>query len=186
MRFLIKLPHCWYWGRDTSDTFPCSCFLYFKVPFLFKLLAIFLILGFPGGSEVKASACNVGDLDAIPGLGRSPGEGNGNPLQYYCLENPMGRGAWWAILYRVANSRTLLSNFTSLHFLIIKIEHFFLVNEGNSNSQVDMELDEVSHSQLWGGVMACWMVYPYVLHCPYGTHTYSSADCGDCSGVQKY
>ena len=67
MRFLIKLPHCWYWGRDTSDTFPCSCFLYFKVPFLFKLLAIFLILGFPGGSEVKASACNVGDLDAIPG-----------------------------------------------------------------------------------------------------------------------
>ena len=51
-------------------------------------------LGFPGGSEVKASACNVGDLGSIPGLGRSPGEGNGNPLQYSCLENPMDRGAW--------------------------------------------------------------------------------------------
>ena len=45
--------------------------------------------GFPGGSEVKASASNTGDLDSIPGLGRSPGEGNGNPLQYSCLENPM-------------------------------------------------------------------------------------------------
>ena len=49
-------------------------------------------MGFPGGSEVKASACNAGDLGLIPGLGRSPGEGNGNPLQYSCRENPMGRG----------------------------------------------------------------------------------------------
>ena len=46
-----------------------------------------------GGSEVKASACNAGDLGSIPGLGRSPGEGNGNPLQYSCLENPMDGGA---------------------------------------------------------------------------------------------
>ena len=51
---------------------------------------------FPGGSEVKASACNAGDLGSIPGLGRSLGEGNGNPLQYSCLENPMSGGAWWA------------------------------------------------------------------------------------------
>ena len=50
--------------------------------------------GFPGGSEVKASACNAGDHGSIPGLGRSPGEGNGNPLQYSCLENPMDREAW--------------------------------------------------------------------------------------------
>ena len=48
-----------------------------------------IILGFPGGSEDKASAWNVGDLGLIPGWGRSPGEGNGNPLQYSCLENPM-------------------------------------------------------------------------------------------------
>ena len=47
--------------------------------------------GFPGGSEVKASACNIGDLGSIPGSGRSPGEGNGNPLQYSCLENPMDK-----------------------------------------------------------------------------------------------
>ena len=49
---------------------------------------------FPGGLDSKASVCNAGDLGSIPGLGRTPGEGNGNPLQYYCLENPMNRGAW--------------------------------------------------------------------------------------------
>ena len=55
-----------------------------------------LHLGFPGGSEGKASACNAGDPGSIPGSGRSPGEGNGYALQYSCLENPMDRGAWWA------------------------------------------------------------------------------------------
>ena len=49
---------------------------------------------FPGGSDGKASVNNVGDLGSIPGSGKSAGEGNGNPLQYYCLENPMDRGAW--------------------------------------------------------------------------------------------
>ena len=49
---------------------------------------------FPGGLEGKASACNAGDPGSIPGSGRSPGEGNGNPLQYSHLENPMDRGAW--------------------------------------------------------------------------------------------
>ena len=52
------------------------------------------VLGFPGGSEVKASASNAGDSGLIPGLGRSPGEGNGKPLQYSCLENPMDREVW--------------------------------------------------------------------------------------------
>ena len=53
-------------------------------------------MGFPGGSDGKASACNVGGPGSIPGLGRSPGERNGNPLQYSYLENPMDTGAWWA------------------------------------------------------------------------------------------
>ena len=69
-------------------------------------------LGFPGGSEGKASACIMGDPDSIPGLGRSPGEGKGNPLQYAWLENPMDRGTWWATIHGVAKSRTQLSNFT--------------------------------------------------------------------------
>ena len=69
-------------------------------------------VGFPGGSEVKVSACNAEDLGSIPGSGRSPGEGNGNPLQYSCLENPMDRGAWWAPVHGVAESRTKLSDST--------------------------------------------------------------------------
>ena len=66
-------------------------------------MKVFLFtIGFPGGSEVKASACNAGDPGSIPGLGRSSGEGNGSPLQYSCLENPMDGGAWQAIVHGAA------------------------------------------------------------------------------------
>ena len=58
--------------------------------------------GFPGGSDDKESACSEGDLGSIPGLGRSPGGGHGNPLQYSCLENLMDRGAWWAAVHGIA------------------------------------------------------------------------------------
>ena len=75
--------------------------------------------GFPGGSEVKASACNAGDLGSIPRWGRSSGEGNGNPLQYSCLEKPMDRRAWLATVQGVAKSWTRLSDFTSLHEMVI-------------------------------------------------------------------
>ena len=63
-------------------------------------------LGFSGSSAVKASASSAGDPGLIPGLGRSPGEGNGTPLQYSCLENPMDGGAWWATVHGVAESDT--------------------------------------------------------------------------------
>ena len=62
--------------------------------------------GFPGGSDSKESACNVGDLGSIPGSGRFPEDRNGNPLQYSCLENSMDREAWQAMAYGVAKSRT--------------------------------------------------------------------------------
>ena len=68
------------------------------------------ILGFLGGSDGEESACSAGDLGLIPGLRRSPGEGNGNPLQYYCLETCMDRGTWWATIHEVAKSHTRLSN----------------------------------------------------------------------------
>ena len=67
------------------------------------------VLGFPGGSDGKESACNAGDLGLIPGLGRSPGRGHGNPLWYSCLENPMDRGAWWATVQGVTKNQTPLS-----------------------------------------------------------------------------
>ena len=81
---------------------------------LFGLIGFYIgplsALGFPGGSDGKASACNVGDLGSIPGLGRSPGEGHGNPLQYSCLENSIDRGAWWATVHVVKKSLKWLSN----------------------------------------------------------------------------
>ena len=82
------------------------------------------LLGFPGGSEVKASACNAGDLDSIPRSGRSPGEGNGNSLQYSCLENPMDRGAWWATVHGVAKRWTRLSDFTNAPCTVTSLTRF--------------------------------------------------------------
>ena len=75
-------------------------------------VAISFPVDFPGGSDGKASAYKVRDPGSIPGLGRSPAEGNGNPLQCSCLENPMDGGAWWATVHGVAKSWTRLSDFT--------------------------------------------------------------------------
>ena len=66
------------------------------------------VMGLPSGSDGKESACNAGDTVLIPGLGRSPGEGNGNPLQYSCLENSMDRGAWQAVVHGVEKNQTRL------------------------------------------------------------------------------
>ena len=75
------------------------------------------IIGFPGSSEVKASACNVGDLGSNLGCEDPLEKGNGNPLQYSCLENPMDGGAWWVIVHRVVKSQTRLSDLTNLIIL---------------------------------------------------------------------
>ena len=88
-----------------------------KLEFLIK---IYRADGFPGSSDVKESACNVGDPGSIPGSGRSPGEGNGSPLQYSCLENFMYRGAWWATVHGIAKSQTRLSD---EHFHIERAEN---------------------------------------------------------------
>ena len=69
-----------------------------------------MVKDFPHSSVGKESACNAGDLGSIPGLGRSPGEGNGNLLQYPCLENLKDRGAWWAAVHGVKKSQAQLRN----------------------------------------------------------------------------
>ena len=66
-------------------------------------------MSFPGGSDSEESACNVGDQGSVPGLGRFPGEGNGNPLQYSCMENFIDRGAWRATVHWVSKSHTQLT-----------------------------------------------------------------------------
>ena len=67
-------------------------------------------MGFSGGTVVKNPPDNAEDVGLIPGSGRAPGKGNGKPVQYSCLENPMDRGAWWATVHGVAESQTQLSN----------------------------------------------------------------------------
>ena len=66
---------------------------------------MYLIYGLPSGSTVKKPPANAGDVGLIPGSGKSPGEGNGNPLQYSCLENPLDRGTWWAMVHGVTKSQ---------------------------------------------------------------------------------
>ena len=83
------------WGLETGPWNSCVFVIY---------------MGFPGGSDSKESACDAGDLGLIPGLGRSPGGGHGHPLQYSCLENPMGRGAWRASVHGVTESQTRLND----------------------------------------------------------------------------
>ena len=72
-------------------------------------------MGFSSSSVGKESACSAGDLGLIPGLGRSPGEGNGNPLQYSCLENSMDRRAWQATVHGIAKSQTQLCDYVHVH-----------------------------------------------------------------------
>ena len=77
-------------------------------------VVLYIQEGFPGGSDGKESACNAGDTGSIPGSGRSPGEGHGNPLQYSCLENPVDGGAWWATVHGVTKSQKQLSDLPNL------------------------------------------------------------------------
>ena len=77
-------------------------------------MVLSLCIGFPGSSDSKVSSGNVGDSGSFPGLGRSPGEGNGSPLQDSCLENSMDGGAWSATVHGIMKSRTRLSDFTMI------------------------------------------------------------------------
>ena len=90
----------------------CISAVIFVISYL--LLILSLVYSFanflPGGLDGKESACNVADQGSVPGLGRSPREGNGNPVQYSCLENPMDRGVWQATVHRVTKSQIRVSD----------------------------------------------------------------------------
>ena len=99
-------------------------------------------MGFPPSSVSKESACNAGDLGSIPGLGRSPGEGNGNPLQYYCLENPMDRAAWQATVYGVARVRHDLE--TKLPpLLLLELEPLCVFKNNEVAFQINKDVEKV-------------------------------------------
>ena len=102
----------WDYLWKKANTYKPLILVVVKVSYYNTSVTKIFVSGFPGSSEVKASACNAGDPGSIPGSGRSSGEGNGNPLQYCCLGNPMDREAWWLTVHGVAKSQTWLSDFT--------------------------------------------------------------------------
>ena len=114
----------WCWGFQRCTIFTVSFNEQETLLTLELSLTYTWLSGYPyiaaaaGGSEVKASACNAGDLGSIPGSGRSPGEGNGNPLQYSCLENPMDRGAWWATVRSQGHKESDTTEWHHFHFLL--------------------------------------------------------------------
>ena len=119
--------HNW-WKSESSNEDPAkpkiyknlknTRWLHFFLTIYFYFIYHLSHRGFPGGSDGKESACNAGDSGSSPGLGRSPGEGHGNPLQYSCLENSTDRGAWWATVHGVAKNKTWSSD---QHFHIFNL-----------------------------------------------------------------
>jgi len=91
----------------------------------FRATFIDFFFGFPGGSDSKESACSVGDPDSVPGLGRSSGEGNGNPLQYSCLEKSVDKGAWQATVHGVSKSWTRPRDYTFTFYTVFSAHHHF-------------------------------------------------------------
>ena len=123
----------WYWsthGRISQKEIQQfkKKYIYATFSIYFKMLIDHLVLngGLPGGSNGKEPACNAGDLGLIPQLGRFPGEGNDNPLQYSYLGNPMDRRAWRATVHWVAKSQTQLSD---LHFSLSLLNGEVFANE---------------------------------------------------------
>ena len=117
---LPQLHFVWYYSHSRFP-FISFCMVLVLHTFSFNFLKNIFIherIGFPGGSVLKKLPANAGDIRdsvSIFGPGRSPGEGNGKSLQYSCLENPMDRGAWWAIVQRVAKSQTRLKQLRMQH-----------------------------------------------------------------------
>ena len=111
--------------------FPTLCtsvlfYILFWVSHFYSYICVYM---FPGGSDGKESTCNAWELGLIPGLGRSPGEGNGYPLCYSCLENFMDCGAWQAIVHGVTNSKMWLSDtyrYTHTHIHILVFSNYWI------------------------------------------------------------
>ena len=134
-------------------------------------------MGFPSGLDGNKSACNAGDPGSIPGLGRSPGEGNGKPLQYSGLENPMDRGAWWATVHVVTKSQTWLSKeHFHFHFMIeLKLCCLPSCHEKNKlisgNTWVSRNYSSIKHIFLpnWGAqtlsvIVFCFLIFSLWKH----------------------
>ena len=132
----VQLFFCCTWSYTLNFVYHIFCKLYG-------------LCGLPCVSDSKECTCNAGDLDSILGLGRSPGEGHGNPLQFSCLENPMNRGAWWATVCRFAKIPTRLK-WLSVYALAMQM------NKSNHSFSKDTEPCPMPDSVLWESLVLCW------------------------------
>ena len=129
------MEHFW----STCSLFQLKIIIFCSANFsLIDLASCTPLLGLPCGSEVTASAWTAGDPGSIPESERSPGEGNGNPLQYSCLENPVEGGAWWATVHGISKSQTRLNDFTFTYSVnkyikkvMLMLDIIFLVKKYN-------------------------------------------------------
>ena len=101
------------------------------------LFSVYVVpsLDFPGGSDSKEPVYNAGDLGSVPGSGRSPGEGNGDPLQYSCLENSVDRGTWRAIVHGITKSQTWLSDWYFHFSLMVRL---ILESQDRKRKKIDL------------------------------------------------
>ena len=107
-----------------------------------------IYIGLPSGSDGKASASSAGNTSSIPGLGRSPGEENGNPLQYPCLENLMDRGAWWATVHGVAKSQTWLHFHFHIYLYILYIHTYIILSLLGTLKEIE-RAQEMKKNKQW-------------------------------------
>ena len=135
----------------------------------------------PGGSVVENPPANEGDPGSIPGSGRAPGEGNGYPLQYSCLENPMDRGAWWATVLAVAKSWTQVTNIFSQ---CVKLVHFF--HDFRVQGYVDLQANQSQLPHWWTFRLRIAFLVPNTT-AGYTPHTHlwalSSFPCAECQAL---
>ena len=123
-------------GLSNYNHYYCCYYYYYPISITrLPCVIFFFFLYFPGGSDGKESACNAGDSGSVPRLGRSPGEANGNPAQYSCLENSMDRGLWCVEVHGVAKSQTQLCNFRFTHENFNKQICYKTVSPTNKNKQ---------------------------------------------------
>ena len=118
------------------------------------LLKLYLKKGSPGGLDSKDSTCNAGDQGSIPGLGRSPGEGNGYPLQYSCLVNPLDRGAWWATFSPWDHKRVGSNTATKQQQYIYIHTNIFITKQGGIVMAITVPVSVTDHMVI-AGIFNC-------------------------------
>ena len=168
----------------TMSTLLLLCWFIYSITLCFGKMCIlslhnlssffyFFIYSLPGGSDGKLSACSVGHTGSTPEWGSASGEGNGSPLQYSCLKNPMDRGAWWATIHGVTENRTWLSGFhTQVLYKALESQKWIVkVFRSNlSSMKTDIWTHFLSGDTYIASYILPWFLSLIILLCFYSSH----------------